>query len=108
MQRTGIGDIGGRPLDEVHHVIKGSTEIQFVAVLLDIPDVGRTDAVLQAQQGMAWPQVVDDTGLTAQLGIYGEAANFLLDADGSIIARDVRGADLDALLRRCLGPGEGP
>lgn len=61
-----------------------------------------------AQQGMAWPQVVDDTGLTAQLGIYGEAANFLLDADGSIIARDVRGADLDALLRRCLGPGEGP
>lgn len=54
------------------------------------------------QSGMAWPQVVNDTALSSQLGIFGEASNFLLDRNGAIIGRDLRGADLVEAIKGAL------
>jgi hypothetical protein len=40
-----IDDMGRGAFDEIHYVIKSSTEVKLVAVLLDIPNVWRADAV---------------------------------------------------------------
>lgn len=63
-----------------------------------------TDVVqFMSENRMAWPVVTDDTTLARSLGIFGESANFLLDRNGVIIARNLRGSDLVAALRRALG-----
>jgi len=46
LQGAGVDDVGGGALDEVHHIVKGSSKIQLVAVLLHIAEVGGADAVL--------------------------------------------------------------
>ena len=55
------------------------------------------------QNRMAWPHVVNDTALCSQLGIFGEASNFLIDRSGAIIGRDLRGADLVEAVKGALG-----
>jgi hypothetical protein len=60
------------------------------------------DAYLAANK-MAWPQVTDSTALPARLGIFGEAANYLLDQNGVIIGRNLRGADLTEAVKSALG-----
>lgn len=52
---------------------------------------------------MTWPQIVGDKPLTRKLGIFGEATSFLLDRDGLIIGRDLKGADLMAAVKQALG-----
>jgi peroxiredoxin len=54
------------------------------------------------QNGMTWPQVVNEASLSSQLGIFGEASNFLLDRNGAIIGRDLRGADLVEAVKAAL------
>lgn len=66
-----------------------------------IPDVAQARRQAQAA-GAQWPQWQVDRQVPAQLGIFGEARNFLVDAQGVIRARDVRGADLDAWLETLL------
>lgn len=56
------------------------------------------------RQGMTWPQVVGDQALSRRLGIFGEATNYLLDRNGNIIGRNLRGADLLQAVRAALGP----
>lgn len=56
-----------------------------------------------ARQGLDWPQIPDGSELTRTLGIFGTSANFLINREGQIIARDVRGADLSIMVRRALG-----
>ena len=46
-------DVGGSDFDEIHHIVERCTKIKLIAVLLDIANVGRANAVLQPQQGMA-------------------------------------------------------
>jgi len=59
-------------------------------------------------RGATWPVALDPRGTTARsFGLYGEAGNLLVDEHGFIIARNVRGADLAAEVRRALGLEEG-
>ena len=53
--------------------------------------------------GMGWPQMADDQVLTKKLGIYGEAASFLLDRNGNIIGRNLKGAALNEAVKRAVG-----
>ncbi len=52
--------------------------------------------------GMAWPQIVNDTKLTKELGIFGEATSFLLDKNGQIVGRNLSGADLVEAVKKTL------
>ena len=54
------------------------------------------------RNGMTWPQVAGDTTLTRRLGIFGDATNFLLDQNGGIIGRNLRGSDLTQSVRSAL------
>ena len=55
---------------------------------------------------MSWPQFFDGQGwgnaLAAKYGIQSIPATFLVDADGKIVAKDLRGAALEAELARRL------
>ena len=53
--------------------------------------------------GLPWPVVAGAPALTKPLGIYGETTSYLLDANGMVIARDLRGQDLAFAVRRALG-----
>ncbi|MBP7568666.1 MAG: TlpA family protein disulfide reductase [Acidobacteria bacterium] len=55
------------------------------------------------EKGIAWTQIVGPTDLPRQLGVFGDTARFLLDQNGRIIGRDLKGADLSAAVRRALG-----
>src|SRR5206468_12566555 len=47
LQGTGIDNVGGRALDEVDDIVKCRTKIHFIAVLLDIANMRRADAVFE-------------------------------------------------------------
>lgn len=53
--------------------------------------------------GLPWSVVAGAPALTKPLGIYGETTSYLLDANGMVIARDLRGQDLAFAVRRALG-----
>lgn len=62
-------------------------------------------ATFASSQKIAWPLVAGDRALARSLGIFGEATNFLVDRNGVIVGRDLRGADLVAAAKRALaGP----
>lgn len=74
---------------------------EIVGVSLARDTAGLADFL--KEQGVKWPQVAGDTALSRKLGIFGEATSFLLARDGTIVERDLRGADLSAAVRRALG-----
>jgi hypothetical protein len=53
--------------------------------------------------GLPWSVVAGAPALTKPLGIYGETTSYLLDPNGMVIARDLRGQDLVFAVRRALG-----
>ena len=53
--------------------------------------------------GLPWSVVAGAPALTKPLGIFGETTSYLLDANGMVIARDLRGQDLAFAVRRALG-----
>ncbi len=53
--------------------------------------------------GLPWPVVAGAPELTRPLGIFGSTTSYLLDANGMVIARDLRGQDLAFAVRRALG-----
>ena len=53
--------------------------------------------------GLPWPVVAGAPALTKPLGIYGETTSYLLDQNGMVIARNLRGQDLVFAVRRALG-----
>ncbi len=55
------------------------------------------------QKRLTWRQVYNETKLLRELGIFGEATNFLIDQNGVIIGRNLRGADLANAVKRALG-----
>jgi peroxiredoxin len=55
-----------------------------------------------AAERLPWTLVYGETDLPRRLGLFGQAANYLLDANGVIIARDLRGSDLADAVRRAL------
>jgi thiol-disulfide isomerase/thioredoxin len=56
---------------------------------------------------MTWPQFFDGQGwgnkLAVKYGIESIPATFLLDGDGTIIGKDLRGEDLEAAVAKALG-----
>lgn len=55
-----------------------------------------------AKAQLPWRQVYGERSLVRELGIFGEATNYLLDQNGVIIGRNLRGADLAAAVNRAL------
>jgi len=53
--------------------------------------------------GLPWSVVAGAPDLTRPLGIFGETTSYLLDGNGMVIARDLRGQDLSFAVRRALG-----
>ncbi len=53
--------------------------------------------------GLPWSVVAGAPDLTKPLGIFGETTSYLLDQNGMVIARDLRGQDLVFAVRRALG-----
>ena len=54
--------------------------------------------------GIAYPQLIDTTGTaTEQYGIVGIPAILLLDRNGIIVKRDLRGDDIEAAVVAALG-----
>ncbi len=49
-----------------------------------------------------WPQISGASDIAARYGIYGEARNFLIDRNGVIVGRDLRGSDLVEAIRRAI------
>ena len=79
----------------------GPSGFEIIGVNLDRNPAGVRDFV--RVNGMTWPQIVDDLALTKKLGIYGEATSFLLDGNGNIIGRDLKGAALTEAVKRAVG-----
>ena len=52
--------------------------------------------------GLPWPVAAGADDLTRQLAIFGQSTSYLLDRDGRVIARDLRGQDLSFAVRRAL------
>ena len=50
-----------------------------------------------------WPVVAGAPALTRPLGIFGETTSYLLDQNGMVLARNLRGQDLVFAVRRALG-----
>ncbi|MDD2237709.1 MAG: TlpA disulfide reductase family protein, partial [Kiritimatiellae bacterium] len=71
----------------------------------DDPSAGL--AMLRAVQA-TWPQASGQGRAVArEFGYYGEASNVLVDERGFVLARNIRGPDLGALVRKALNLPEG-
>ena len=53
--------------------------------------------------GLPWSIVAGASTLTRPLGIFGETTSYLLDRNGMVLARNLRGQDLSFAVRRALG-----
>lgn len=53
--------------------------------------------------GLPWPVVAGAPQLTRPLGIFGDTTSYLLDPNGVVVARDLRGSDLTFAVSRLLG-----
>ena len=64
------------------------------------------DRFLSGRRDMSWPQVDVEQALPVmrQLGLFGEAANYIVNREGLIIGRNLYGADLLFFLERHLNP----
>jgi len=67
------------------------------------PGAANLEAFTKSRR-MTWPMVADGSSLAKQLGIFGEAASFVVDRNGVIVARNVSGSDLVEAVRKALGP----
>ncbi|MDR0993555.1 MAG: TlpA family protein disulfide reductase [Verrucomicrobiota bacterium] len=52
---------------------------------------------------LPWPVVANAPALTRELGIFGASTSYLLDSNGMVVARDLRGSDLAFAVQRALG-----
>lgn len=73
--------------------------LEVLGVALGPPAAARETA---ARAQLPWRNVYGERTLTRELGIFGEATNFLLDRNGVIIGRNLRGADLAAAVQKAL------
>ena len=74
---------------------------EIVGVSLD-PQKDAAAAFAKAER-MDWTQVADGSALARQLGIYGECSNVLVDRNGTIVGRNLRGGDLIEAIRIAVG-----
>jgi peroxiredoxin len=55
------------------------------------------------EQRLPWTLVFDEAELPRRLNLFGEVSSFLIDQNGIIIGRNLRGADLTAAVQKALG-----
>jgi hypothetical protein len=75
-------------------------------VVIGVP-LGRNPAQVEAmirRAGLPWVQWHVSRADQTRLGVFGDARNFLLDANGMIVGRDLRGADLESAVQHLLRP----
>lgn len=73
-------------------------------VILGVP-LSRQEQQINAalrRHGMTWPQIRVAPDVPGQFGIFGDARNFLIDRNGMIVGRDLRGSNLAEALRAML------
>lgn len=92
-----------RDLANLEKVYMNYRQHGFEVVGIALDRDGAAARAFAAQQRMAWPLVYGETELPRQLSLFGESGNFLLDANGVIVARNVRGAELTQALQNILG-----
>jgi thiol-disulfide isomerase/thioredoxin len=99
----------GPCIAELPHVLEAYAKhhdkgFEIIGISLD-QDRAKLDAFLQ-EKGMTWPQYFDGQGwqnkLAQEYGINSIPATFLLDGEGKIIAKDLRGDALDQAVARAL------
>ena len=80
-------------------------EPRFAIVSLSLDESSDDLARLVKEQGLAWPQALlgPDSPIAAAYGATAIPATFLIDPDGRIVAKDLRGAGLKAAVARALG-----
>ena len=61
----------------------------------------QVDAMIR-RAGLSWVQWHVNRADLTRLGIFGDARNFLLDGNGMIVGRDLRGADLESAVQHLL------
>ncbi len=78
---------------------------EVIGISLD-SDKGKLDSFI-ASKKMTWPQFFDGQGwqnkLAAQYGVNSIPATYLLDKEGKIIAKGLRGEALGAAVAKALG-----
>jgi peroxiredoxin len=87
------------------HEELGDTGLVIVGVSLDTIEPRRL-ASWTRRNGLAWPQVHDGRGyngaLARRFGVEALPATVLVDRDGRVAARDLRGDRLEAAIRGLL------
>ncbi|MNL22264.1 Thiol-disulfide oxidoreductase ResA [compost metagenome] len=84
----------------------------FTVLGVSLDNPGKKDAWLAAieKDGLAWTQLSDlkgwDNAASKMYGVRGIPANFLIDPSGKIIAKNVRGEELQKKLAEVLGAGQ--
>ena len=79
----------------------GPRGLEIVGMNLVPSETGTAD-FLRAYS-MSWPQISPDPALMKKLGIFGEATSYLIDQNGLIVGRDLKGSELTAAVKRTLG-----
>lgn len=99
----------GPCIAELPHVLSAYKKhhadgFEIIGISLD-QDRDKLDAFLQ-EKGMTWPQYFDGQGwqnkLAQEYGINSIPATFLLDGEGKIIAKDLRGDALEQAVTKAL------
>lgn len=99
----------GPCIAELPHVLSAYKKhhadgFEIIGISLD-QDRAKLDAFLQ-EKGMTWPQYFDGQGwqnkLAQEYGINSIPATFLLDGQGKIIAKDLRGDALEQAVAKAL------
>jgi len=65
-------------------------------------DAAAVDGFLRGAR-LPWPVVMGDYALAGKLGLFGELGSYLLDRNGVVLARNLAGADLLAVVEQALG-----
>ena len=65
----------------------------------DFPDMN----AFLAENRMGWDQALPTAELRKSCGVTGDATSFLVDGNGLIIGRNLRGSDLSAAVRKAVG-----
>jgi peroxiredoxin len=76
---------------------------EIVSINTEVGAPAGAVAAFAQSQGMSWIVALDHADLARKLAIFGDAANFLLDRNGVIVARDIHEANLLQSVKDALG-----
>lgn len=92
-----------RDLPQLKRTYEAWSRLGFEIVGVALEREPSASRAFAASERLPWTLVYGEQDLPRQLGLFGQAANFLIDQNGVILARDLRGSDLADAVRRTLG-----